>query len=142
GEKLIVWHGNGPWIETVLMRDPIDHRWPKPHKDVLAQSIHYRVPVERFDDLVEYDGSIIAERTRGTLSARCDKEEMNYLAINLANDVATGKKTVAQARQAYVEAVMAFMKGEKPEYTTGLRFSVASGGTGDPDQPESKIGAQ
>lgn len=39
------------------------------------------------------------ERTRGELAARCDKEEMNYLALNLANDIATGKVDVDEARR-------------------------------------------
>jgi hypothetical protein len=32
------------------------------------------------------------------MSARCDKEAANFLAINLANDVATGVKTMEGAR--------------------------------------------
>ena len=41
-------------------------------------------------DLARFDGSVIVERTRGEIGARCDKEEMNYLALNLAHDIVTG----------------------------------------------------
>ena len=66
------------------------------------------------------------------ISARCDKEEMNFLALN---DIAMGKKTVHQARDYYVTAVKAFMKGEMDPYVKGLQFNVLKGNTGDRDMP-------
>lgn len=64
----------------------------------VQQFIDYRVPIHKFDDLAAYHGSVIAERTSGEISARCDKEEMNLLALNLANDVVKGTKSVEQGR--------------------------------------------
>ena len=49
-----------------------DHAFPVPHKDVLEQVIDYRVSTDKVDDLARYDGSVIVERTKGELSARCD----------------------------------------------------------------------
>jgi hypothetical protein len=133
-EKLI-WMDEGPWKAIVVNRREIPHSFPKAHTDLLEGVIDYRVPPDKFDELAAYDGSVIAERTKGTLAARCDKEEMNFLALNLANDIVTGKKTVAAARKEYADTAMAFMKGEKRPYTQGLQFDVKKGGTGDPDQP-------
>jgi hypothetical protein len=99
----LVWHDNGPWKRTIVTKEETDHAFPMPHKDVLEQVIDYRVPTDKVDDLAKYDGSVIVERTKGELSARCDKEEANYLALNLANDVATGKKSPADAREQYAE---------------------------------------
>lgn len=48
-----------------------------PHKDMLLQVIAYEVPADKFDDLAAFDGSVIAERTRGEIAARCDKEAAN-----------------------------------------------------------------
>ncbi len=48
--------------------------------------------MDKYEDLAMFDGSVIVERTKDEISARCDKEEMNLLALNLANDVAAGKK--------------------------------------------------
>jgi len=45
-----------------------------PHKDVLEQFVNRNVPVEKFKELAQYDGSVIVERTKGEISARCDKE--------------------------------------------------------------------
>ncbi|HWJ26129.1 MAG TPA: hypothetical protein VNS32_06275 [Flavisolibacter sp.] len=133
--NLLIWYNNGPWKKTILYKEEVPHDFPKAHTDLLQQFIDYKTPVDKFDDLAQYDGSVIVERTKGEISARCDKEEMNFLALNLANDVATGNKTVEEARAYYAKAAMAFMKGQKDPYTTGLKFTVAHGGTADPDMP-------
>lgn len=132
----LIWKEQDPWQAIIIYRDPVPHDFPKPHKDVLEQVISYRVPPEKFDELAEFDGSVIAERTKGILAARCDKEPMNFLALNLAHDIVTDKASVEEARQKYAEVVAAFMKGEKHPYTQELQFRVAArGGTGDPDVP-------
>lgn len=130
----LIWFNNGPWKRTIINKEEIDHDFPMPHKDVMEQFINYQVPPDTFDDLAHYDGSVIAERTKGELSARCDKEEANFLALNLANDVAQGTKSVEEARQFYVETIQAFMNGEKPPYTQGFQFEVSQEDQGDPDK--------
>lgn len=119
---MLVWHDLGPWNRTVVYREPVQHDFPVPHEDLLEQFIDYQVPIDRFDELAAYDGSVIAERTKGVMSARCDKEEMNFLALNLAHEIITGNKSVEEARDAYAHTVKQVMKGEKPEYTTKLAF--------------------
>lgn len=133
--SMLIWHNNGPWKRTIVYRQEVQHNFPKPHTDVMQQYIDYKAHPEKFDELAQFDGSVIAERTNGELSARCDKEEMNFLALNLANDVNTGKKSVEEARTDYTKTVMAFMKGEKAPYVQKLQFTVAKGKTADPDKP-------
>jgi len=133
-ENMLIWRNNGPWKKTVVYKEEVDHRFPMPHKDVLEQFVDMKIPADKFSALAEYDGSVIAERTKGVISARCDKEEMNMLALNLANDIIEGKKSVEDARKFFTETAMAFMKGEKPEYTQKLMFSPNKN-SGDPDKP-------
>lgn len=118
----LIWRDNEPWIRTVVYGYEIDHNWPAPHKDVLEQVINYDVPPDLFDDLAHYDGSVIAERTKGELSARCHSEFANLIALNLANDVIQATKTVEDARTAYTEAVKAHMAGDTPEIAQKLTF--------------------
>ena len=132
--SMLVWHKNGPWKRTVVGRVESPHDFPKPHMDLMVQTIDYRVPPEKLSALSAYDGSVFVERTVGELSARCDKEEANFLAINLAHDIITGKRTPEEARKFYTEAVIAMDKGEKPPYMQALQFEVSKGGTGDRDK--------
>jgi len=131
---MLVWNNNGPWKMTIVSRDPVQHNFPTPHPDLLEQSINYKVPVDKYDDMAAYDGSVILERTKGEMSARCDAEGANFLAINLGNDVATGKKSTEQARAYYTQAMKTFKEtGQMDPYMKGFVFAVPSGGTEDPD---------
>ena len=128
----LIWVGNGPWKWTELVNEEIQHDFPKPHKDMLYQAIAWKVGSDKFDELAAYDGSVIVERTKGELGARCDKEEANFLAINLAHGIISGKLSVDGARKMYTEAV-GEMKHK--EYMTGFRFQMMPGMQGDPDKP-------
>lgn len=133
--SMLMWRNNGPWAWTRVSRETIPHNFPMLHPDLLEQAIAYRVPIDRYDDLARYDGSVIAERTKGELSARCDKEGANFLAINLAHDVATGRRTVEQARSYYAAAMQRFMSSNQMDpYMQRLQFQAAGSGAGDPDR--------
>ncbi len=127
----LVWHNNGPWKRTELVNEEIPHSFPKPHPDMLKQTISYQVPTDRFDELAAYDGSVIVERTKGEIAARCDKEEANFLALNLANEIATGKRSVESARKFYAETIREM---KHPEYMRGFLFQVSRAEQGDTDQ--------
>lgn len=133
-QSMLIWKNTGPFIKTIVYKDEVQHNFPMPHKDVLEQIINYDVPADMFDELARYDGSVIAERTKGTLAARCDKEGANYLALNLAHDIVEGKRNVDESRQYYADAIMRMMKGEKDSYLTGLKFEVSREDLTDPDE--------
>jgi hypothetical protein len=120
---MAVWHNNGPWTKTVVTNMESQHHFPKSHMDCMEQSVSFRVPLDMYDELAEFDGSVTVDRTQGTLAARCDKEENNFLALNLAYDVVMKKKTVEQARMAYGEMIKQAMAGNKPEYMKKIMFS-------------------
>ncbi len=130
---MLIWNANGPWTQTIVWRDPVRHNFPVPHEDVLEQTIGYRVPAEYFDDLAHFDGSIICERTKGVTSARCDKEAMNFLALNIAHDIVEGKIDVDDARERYAELVKRFQNDDKDPYTQKLNFRPQPN-LGDPDE--------
>lgn len=133
-ERRLIWYDADPWKRIELFRDAVAHNFPMEHPDFLEQVIDYQVPPEKADELLEYDGSVTFERTKGELSARCDQEPANFLAINLAHDVATDEKSVEEARQEYAATVQRMMEGESPEYTQGFQFELPEGDQGDPDE--------
>lgn len=133
--SMLVWHNNGPWKRSIVYRDEVQHDFPMPHKDVWEQFIDYRVPPEMFDALAQYDGSVIVERTKGEISARCDKEGANFLAINLAHDIVIGRRSVEEARKFYADTIKAMMEGRMSPYLQGFQFNVPRGNTMDRDRP-------
>ncbi|MBI4376857.1 MAG: hypothetical protein HY549_10465 [Elusimicrobia bacterium] len=132
--SLLVWHNNGPWERTIVHRDGVAHNFPRKHSDVLQQFIKYRVPVDKFDDLAAFDGSLYPDRTRGELSAKSDREEMNVLALNLADDIIRGKKTVEQARQYYDRAATLSLTGKSDPYISRMNFRSGTLPTADEDK--------
>jgi hypothetical protein len=132
-ESLLIWHEVGPWKRMVASRAFYAHNFPAPHHDSVESFIDYRVPTAKFTELAEFDGSVIAERTAGEVSARCHDEQANFLALNLMNDVVTGAKTVEEARRYYAKEFLDFRRGKPTPYMEKLRFSTGDG-TADPDE--------
>lgn len=128
----LIWINKGPWKKICITKMESKHSFPIEHTDMMTTTIGYDVPEEKMDDLGMFDGSVTFDRTQGTMSARCDKEGNNFLALNLANDIITNKKTVAAARKSYGDIVKEKMNGGNPEYMLKLTFSPASS-SGDPD---------
>jgi hypothetical protein len=121
------------WKRTVLTRHQVPHDFPLHHTDFLEQFIDYRVPLEMYSALAEFDGSVMVERTRGELSARCAGTSMNFAAVNLANDIVCGRRTVAEAREEYVRLYQAVQRGEHPSYAEAFLFRLSRVDTRDPD---------
>lgn len=129
----LIWTNVGGWKKICISKMESKHNFPIEHTDMMQTTIMYSVPVDKMDDLGMFDGSVTFDRTQGTMSARCDMEANNYLALNLANDIITNKKTVAQARQAYGDIIKEKMSGKNPEYMTKLTFS-SQNNAADPDK--------
>ena len=132
----MIWYHNGPWKRTIVYRDEVLHNFPAPHTDVIDGFIDYQVPLEKFGELAEFDGSVIVERTKGEVSARCDMEAANILALNLMHDIVTGKHTPEKAREIYSEVTGAFVLNQPAPYAEKFQFEVPSGNTADADKKQ------
>jgi hypothetical protein len=117
----LFWHHNRPWKRTELTSDAVVHHWPAPHTDFLTQYIDYRVPPELAHLITMFDGSILVDRTRGEVAARCDSEAANVLGLNMVHELVTGQSTVA------------YNAGRQAPYAERLLFEVPQGGTEDLD---------
>jgi hypothetical protein len=132
-DSLLIWHGVGPWRRMIASRTFYEHNFPAPHIDAVESVLAYRVPLEFFTPLAEFDGSVIVERTAGEVSARCHDEEANNLALNLMHDIVTGAKSVEQARDYYAKEFLDYRRKKPTPYMRELRIHGGEG-TADPDQ--------
>lgn len=136
----LTWRGAGPWKRIVAQRAFWEHRFPAPHTDSVESFIDYRVPPEMFTALGQFDGSVMVERTSGEVSARCHDEQANMLALNLMNDIVTGKKTTQEARDYYSKEFLDARRKQPTPYMEKLHFTPAGGSPAgsspaDADQP-------
>lgn len=132
-DSWITWHRPGPWKRIVASRQVHEHNFPAPHLDSVESVIDYRFPVDKAHEVCAFDGSVVINRTEGEVSARCHDEQANFLALNLMHDIATGAKTVEQARQYYAKEFADYRRKKPTPYMEKLHFSPSQGGTADPD---------
>lgn len=118
----LVWIDNGPWRKTVVYRRARPRFLWNTDKDYLEQTIAYRVPVDKVDDLKRFDPRLEVDESRGLLSSRSDSEALNFLALNLADEVASDKRTVRDAREFYEKTERLAEAGKSSPYLRGLMF--------------------
>lgn len=130
----LIWH-NTPdgWKRTILVDEVIPHNFPAPHSDYLEQFIDYKVPLDMYSTLATYDGSLIVERTKGEMSARCGGTSMNFVAVNLAHEIIIGERTIDDARVEYARLYQLHQSGGNDPYIKGFVFDLPTSDTKDGD---------
>ena len=136
---LLIWHDSGPWKRTIVTSDETAHDFPTPHTDYISQTLNYDVPVEKLPDLARFDGSLIVYRTAGQVTASCDNEPANVLAVNLMHEIVEGRMTPEEARKEFGEQTAAWMMNREAPYTERIQFAQPSESeTGYRDEPVTK----
>ena len=120
----LTWFDNGPWKRAAVIRDEIPHNFPQPHTDVVEQTIPYQVPLEKVAEVLEFDGSLVIERTRGEVIARCDMESANIASLNLMHDIVSGRLTAGEARKEMAEVASAYVLNRSSPYAEAFQFEV------------------
>lgn len=120
----LVWSNNGPWRKSVLHRKGLTQSATGKGKDHLEQFIAYEVPADKVADLRRFDRRIVVNQAAGEISSRADTESMNFLALNLANDIVQGQRTVREARAFSAKVKRLEKTGKSSPYLEGFVFAV------------------
>lgn len=129
----LTWYDTEPWKRMEVQQQEVPHDFPVPHTDHLSQVIAYRVPVDRIGDVVEFNGSLLIDRTAGEVTARCDAESTNVLALNLMQEIVTGNTTMEDARQRFAEDMAISRTSAETRSGQNLRFDMQTN-TADRDE--------
>lgn len=121
-ESQLIWHYNSPWKRTVVFREGTLHGFPRPHLDVVAQTVDYQVPIPKIEELAYFDGSIVVDITKEEMTAHCGSEAVNCMILNLAHDIIIGQRTVDQSREALRHMAGTFRLHWPQEYAQRLNF--------------------
>lgn len=120
--RALRWIGNGPWAKTIVHRSA----WPRvfgPRKrDWLEQTVSLFVPEAAVADLQGFDERIEINRPEAQVSARSPSEATNILLLNLARDIAAGKRDVRSAREFAARAEALAKEGKSSIYRERLLF--------------------
>jgi hypothetical protein len=119
----LVWFKNGPWRKTVVYRyapQGFLHG-----RNILEQSITYAVPPGKVAALQEFDGGIKFDKKGGELTSRAESEGLNFLVLNLADEIVTDKRSPDEAREFYRKTVKLSESGKSSAYMGGFIFPLA-----------------
>jgi hypothetical protein len=123
GSSRLIRHGNGPWKRTIV-RD-----LPRPYAGaaeadlgVLEQTVAYNLNPEQAASLSEFSPRLSADAAAMEMTSRGDREEINFLRLNLANDVLLRAISPPDARSAYARILDMEAAGKTTPYLLGLRF--------------------
>jgi hypothetical protein len=123
-DRGLLWEYNGPWRKTIAFRNASPHyRWIR-DKDYLKQTIVYPIPDNKLAALARFDMRIKFDKSSGELSARSGSEALNYLALNLAQEIATDQRSVEDARAFYRKAQELSLSGKSSPYLEGFVFAI------------------
>ena len=120
----LVWINNSPWRRTVVSNEQpgfVESGAAGP--DVVEQSVVYPMTSKQAVDVAVFDERAVFSPRSGELSSRADKEEHNFLRLNLADDVIHGRLSPEQARASYASLVSFEQAGKTSPYLLGLRFA-------------------
>ncbi len=125
----LVWFNNGPWLKTVVYRSAWPHLFGRRDSDYLEQTIAYQVPDRKVNDLKRFDARIKVGEDGGQLSARSGSEAMNFLTLNLADEIVTGARSVEDSRDFDSKTARLSKAGKSSPYMEGLLFPSRAGGS-------------
>ncbi len=112
-ENRLEWENMGPWKRIVVHRDSV---FP------LEQAVAYAVPSDKLAALEEFHRGVTVDAGTATLAVRGDGEAYNLLTLNLADEIATGKKSPAQAARFFDKTSRLLEAGKSSRYTDRLLF--------------------
>jgi hypothetical protein len=115
GDHRLEWFTIPPWKRIVVTDSAAGF---------LEHAVSYSVPPERSSELHRFKRGLSVDAENGELKARGESEEDNLLCLNLANDIAQGKRTAAEADEFYSSTVQKSMAGKASVYMERLLFPV------------------
>jgi hypothetical protein len=124
GSDALVWYSNGPWKRTLVHRLAWPHYTFMKDKDYVENVIGYGTPDDKVAPLTRFDKKLDADQKNAELSSRSESEAMNFLALNLADEIVHDKRTVEDARAYYVKISRLAAAGKSSPYLARLMFEV------------------
>ncbi len=91
---------------------------------VMKHTVAYRLDLKQTAQLLAFNENLEIDLSRGELSSRTGQEGLNYLTVNLADEIVRGLKTVPQAQAAYSRIVALTAAGKSSPYTERLLFAT------------------
>lgn len=117
----LTWRRRHPWTMIAVYRDAQSIESP----NNLLQALPYEVSPRRWRALSSFERGVAYDPVRKELVARGESEEVNLLALNLADEIIQGKRSPAEAAEFYDRTLSLSRSGKSSSYMFRLMFSPA-----------------
>jgi hypothetical protein len=108
------------WFGTYRGRRTVLHL----AEGTIEQVVHYRVPADKVDAVMNFDVDIVIDRDNNELSVLSNTVRTNFLLLNLAHDIASGFTTSDKARASFVSMNARAKAGESIRYRNSIAFET------------------
>jgi hypothetical protein len=119
----LVWDSADPWSRIAVWNTQ-DREPTALGSESLEQTLRYNVPPDKRKALAAFSDRLVVSDDCQELSARGDSEALNFLAINLADEIIRGDRSPEDARGFYDRVYRLSQAGKSSPYTQGLLFSA------------------
>lgn len=119
----LTWRRHGGWKRTVVWNRAAIYRSPA-DLAVMQQTVDYKLDLMQAVRLLAFSDDLVIDLQRGELSSRGGHESINFLRLNLADEIARGVKTVPEAQAAYTRVLALAAAGKSSPYTEKLLFGA------------------
>jgi len=115
------WVDNRPWKRTIVRRmlpadvEPGDHA-------IVMQTVEYPLTPKQVAVLKAFDSRLSYDRKTMELGSRSEREETNFLRLNLVNDIINARMSSAQARDLFAQILRLEAAGKSASYLQVLFF--------------------
>jgi hypothetical protein len=117
----ISWLDNRPWKRTVARRmAPADVDGEE--QALILQTVEYPLTVKQASALRAFDPRLSYDPKTMELGSRSEREETNFLRLNLANDIINARMTPDQARGLFGQILRLEAAGKSASYLQVLFF--------------------
>ncbi len=123
GAGRLTWRGNGPWKRTVVRNRPRSYAGDRGEDlGVLEQTVDYGLTPEEAVGLAPFSRRLRLDPGRMEMTSRSDREETNFLRLNLADDVLRGRMTAWEAKDSFERVLRLESSGKTSRYLLELSF--------------------
>lgn len=126
GQEQICWFDVDPWLSVVVNKRSLEHHFPYEHQANLEMAVAYSLPLDSYNDVMQFNGCVTVRRTAGLVSVMCGSEPLNIACLNIVDLLAKKKISVDEARKRFAMVFRNLKNGASDELTAKLQFKQKS----------------
>lgn len=120
----LAWNNKDKWRVVAVYRDAVRDDDEAETPRFVVNEVNYTVPDNKAAaELIRFDRGLVIDQVRGTVAAQGESEKYNMLVLNLADEIVTGKRTLAAAQTFFKKTQKAIAAGKKFTYLDEIRFA-------------------